>query len=171
MKWVGYDETTWEIEENLDGCPEELDDYFKKFGGKPQFDGKAGKGTPKSTSKRSGDAPGFQTSAKRRLSSTDAGSPAGSSHRGRKKTKTVDGEEKGAGGITIHDMDGERSWKAPPGSWENEIISVDTVERSEGDGQLYAFIVWRSGKKSKHQTRVLHSKCPHRMLQFYEAHL
>lgn len=137
--------------------------YFKQNGGKPAFDGKPGKGTPAGS--------GYTTTAKRRLSAPDSAQASPTPlqpTKGRKKVKTDDSD---ADGRTLQDTDTKRKFKAPVGSWEKDIVGVDTVERDSHDGELWAFIVWNNGHKSKHQTKVLNAKCPGRMLAFYEAHM
>ena len=159
---------------NSDGCPAEMKTYFKLNGGKPIFDGKPGKGTPASTKQSSipAQGSGYSASAKRRLSANDSNaSPTPTQGgRGRKKVKT-DADDKDDGRVVVQEADGKKTFKAPLGSWEKDIVGVDTVERDSKDGTLYAYIVWNHGMKSRHPTKVLNTKCSGRMLAFYEAHM
>lgn len=51
------------------------------------------------------------------------------------------------------------SISTPAGSWEKEIESVDGCE-DEGDGKLVVYLLWKDGKKTKHDTAVVYQKCP-----------
>lgn len=65
---------------------------------------------------------------------------------------------------------------APPASltsWEDEVETIDTVERRQiaGEDELVVHLVWKSGKKTEHLTRDIRRKCPQKLLDFYEGHL
>lgn len=141
VKWAGYDETTEEPEENVDGCKDELESYYKSIGGKPE---KPGKVKTPAGSKRGRSATG---------NGTDSGADSSRSKRARSSAENE-----------------EKAFKAPAGSWEDELIGIETVIRSE-NGDLQAYVEWNNGRKSKHPTRLLNYKCPQQMLRFYECHL
>lgn len=84
-----------------------------------------------------------------------------------------------------------KAWSPPAGSWEDDIESIDACQ-DEGLGQLMVYLVWKNGKKTRHQTSVIYKKCPQKvsldgaepsnvfghadrsvgqMLQFYERHI
>ena len=60
-------------------------------------------------------------------------------------------------------------WEPPSGSWENDVLAIDTIE-SNKDG-LQVYLHWEDGKKSKHAIETIYKKCPQKMLRFYEQHL
>ena len=144
VKWLGWDETTEEPEVNLDNCPDELNEYFTSIGGKPE---------PPNAASRKRSATSDTPAKKGRQS---AAPPA-------KKTKRNLKEGQ------IESDDGT-SWTAPAGSWEDQIINIDSLRRMD-DGEIYGFIIWNNGRKSAHSTKLLNAKCPQKMLQFYEGHL
>lgn len=148
VKWVGYDETTGEPEENLDNCPEELETYFKSIGGKPQ----PPSAKQASTKKR--------PASENATSTTSRGRPAAGAN---KKQKTE------ANSSQVQNEDGT-TWKAPSGSWETHIMAIDSMIRDD-NGELIAFVIWNNSQKSRHPTKLLNFRCPQKMLQFYEAHL
>ena len=153
-----------------EGCDDKMTEYFDSVGGKP---------TPRSAGNK-----------RKSLQNGNSGTPNQTSARGRKRPKTDDDDESAgtpvasgskrgrasagtSGGVKnqVKDSNGNVvKWNAPKGSWEKEVIAVDTLEMGE-DGKLKGFIVWAGGHKSQHPTNVLNEKCPQKMLQFYEAHL
>lgn len=66
---------------------------------------------------------------------------------------------KGAAGTETPEGDEIGSWVPKGKSWENDVASVDTVCR-ESSGNLYAYLVWTNGKKSKVSTELCSRKCP-----------
>ena len=146
VKWVGWDDTTDEPEDNLDNCPDELATYFKSIGGKPEPPS-----TPGANKKRA---------AQETLTpqSTSRGRPGAS-----KKAKKDDDRN-------LVDTVGGDQWKAPEGSWESEVMAVDSMTR-ESNGEIIVYLVWNNKKKTRHSTKLLNHKCPQKLLAFYEAHL
>lgn len=69
----------------------------------------------------------------------------------------------------------EKEWSPPPGSWEHDVDYVETVEESidnaTGKPARYAYLVWNNQKKSQHPLHHVYTKCPQKMLQYYESHL
>ncbi|KAJ6436619.1 chromobox protein 1 [Purpureocillium lavendulum] len=61
-------------------------------------------------------------------------------------------------------------WTPPAGSWEDEIDSITGFDDENG-GKLTVYLAWKNGKKTRHTTTVVHSKCPQKMLQWYEKHV
>ena len=63
--------------------------------------------------------------------------------------------------------DKEQEWSPPPGSWENDVNYVDTVEESldpkTGNLTRYAYLVWTNGKKTQHPLAHVYHKCPQKV--------
>jgi chromobox protein 1 len=61
----------------------------------------------------------------------------------------------------------EAEWSPPPGSWENDVDYVDTVEESAdpktGDLTRYAYLVWLNTKKTQHPLVHVYQKCPQKV--------
>lgn len=55
-----------------------------------------------------------------------------------------------------------KAWSPPAGSWEDDIESIDACQ-DEGLGQLMVYLVWKNGKKTRHQTSVIYKKCPQKV--------
>ncbi|KAF2837536.1 hypothetical protein M501DRAFT_1006590 [Patellaria atrata CBS 101060] len=155
VKWQGYnskDDMTWEPEENLETAPEALAAYFKKIGGRPVL--------PKKE-------------AKRKISTSAAATPIEKEKggRGRKKMK----RESSGSATSEAPPKFKREWQPPKGSWENEVMAIDTVEEkpdpTTGEKTRHAYIVWNNGNKSVHRLATINQKCPQKMLQYYEQHL
>lgn len=145
VKWQGYDnprDRTWEPEQNMESAIDVLNEYFDDIGGRPE---KPEKGT-----KRKGRA----STAK-----SDTGTPASTSKRSKK----------------AQDEPVEKTWSPPPGSWEHDVSHIDTVEQSKdpktGKEVKFAYIVWNNQKKTQHPLRHIYTKCPQKMLLYYESHL
>ncbi|KAF1993899.1 hypothetical protein P154DRAFT_502660 [Amniculicola lignicola CBS 123094] len=69
----------------------------------------------------------------------------------------------------------EPEWAPPPGSWENDVAVVDTVEEQvnpkTGKLERLAYLVWNNDKKTQHPLHHVYKKCPQKMLSYYESHL
>ncbi|KAF2181045.1 hypothetical protein K469DRAFT_713903 [Zopfia rhizophila CBS 207.26] len=69
----------------------------------------------------------------------------------------------------------EKEWAPPPGSWENDVDYIDTVEESPdpktGEKARFAYVVWYNQKKTQHPLSMVYHKCPQKMLAYYESHL
>ncbi|KAF3907875.1 hypothetical protein ABW21_db0200060 [Orbilia brochopaga] len=63
----------------------------------------------------------------------------------------------------------EEEWEPPAGSWENDVLMIETLERN-GE-QFVCYIQWVNGKRTQHQLHVIYQRCPQKMLKFYESHL
>jgi len=160
VKWLGYpnSQNTHEREENLEGAEESLQEYFKKIGGRPV------QGEKKK---------------RRRKSVVDESTPQGG--KGRKKSKTEaseDSEEQEQQQQVSSQKKPKKNkgeWEPPKGSWEEGIMSIDSIEESHdpttGEPKRWVFVMWNNGKHTRHPLQALYSKCPQKMLQYYEAHL
>ncbi|KAF9697553.1 hypothetical protein EKO04_004341 [Ascochyta lentis] len=146
VKWQGYDnpeDRTWEPEENMETAADVLKEYFEDIGGRPE-----NKGT-----KRKGRAS---------MAKSEEPTPAATSKRS-KPSKPSKPEPV------------EKAWSPPPGSWEHDVSHIDTVEQSidpkTGKEAKYAYIVWNNQKKTQHPLKHMYTKCPQKMLLYYESHL
>ncbi|OLY78771.1 Chromatin-associated protein swi6 [Smittium mucronatum] len=55
-------------------------------------------------------------------------------------------------------------------SWEDLVEKIDTVDRTPDSG-LVVYIVWKNGKKTVHPSSVINTKCPQKIIKFYEERL
>lgn len=122
------------------GAQEALEEYFKRIGGRPQLKPKG---------------------QKKRKNQSISGSGQG---RGKGKKFKQDGDEDAASEDNVVRA---TRWEPPKGSWEDEVISVDTVEEqpnhATGQKERYALINWKNGKRTSHPLKVVNQKCPQRV--------
>ena len=151
IKWEGYDkksDQTWESDDKLEGATEALKEYHEKIGGKPIqrkviTPSSSSHKRPRTDSKPSTPTTATKNSKVRRLNeSARPDSPA---------------------------TDNLSRWVPPKGSWEEDVMQVDTIERD--DQGLHIYLDWNNGKKTRHAIEKIYNKCPKKMLRFYEQHL
>lgn len=54
-------------------------------------------------------------------------------------------------------------WVPKSSNWEKELQSVDTIIRDPEDNGLYAFILWKNGKRSRVAIESCYEKCPRKV--------
>lgn len=112
-------------------------------------------------------------SKKRRAEDTPPAASKSESRRGssrQKRIKAADIENGDEGKeVTIDGIKGKMV-TLPKGSWEDRINSISTIYK-EADGTLIATVIWDDGTHQQHNAKILNTRCPQKMLQFYESHL
>ncbi|RBA18697.1 hypothetical protein FPRO05_10345 [Fusarium proliferatum] len=134
-----------DLDEDEESAQEILDAYFEKFGGREKL---------------------FEehetaSKTKKRRRATTNGTPSTTSTAKRSR------REHPANSATPATA---KIWSPPAGSWEEEIETIDACE-DEGSGKLIVYLIWKNGRKTKHDTDVIYKKCPQKMLRFYERHV
>ncbi|ETS78347.1 hypothetical protein PFICI_10409 [Pestalotiopsis fici W106-1] len=148
VKWEGYtkaEDQTWEDEDNLnENASAILEAYFEEHGGREKIisDSQAG------TKKKRGRPAATST-------------PTNGSKRSKRDTHPASGSPPAS-----H----TKAWTPPAGSWEDHVASIDACH-DEHTGKLVVYLSWRNGQKTQHDTKIVYSRCPQKMLQFYEQHV
>ncbi|KAB5566513.1 hypothetical protein GE09DRAFT_1107068 [Coniochaeta sp. 2T2.1] len=148
VKWEGYEDKkdrTWEPEENLLETSV-LEEYYAAHGGKEKMIAEAKEGIKsKKRGRQQSDTP--STTNKRSRKNGDA-HPLDTTPPATKRA----------------------AWKPPSGLWEDHIADLDVIEDDES-GKLMVYVTWKDGRKTQHETSVIHKRAPQKMLQFYERHV
>ncbi|KAI1427883.1 heterochromatin protein one [Xylaria sp. FL1777] len=147
VKWEGYDkksDQTWEEEDNLrQNAAGVLDEYLSSVGGRDTILEEA------------------QTALKtKKRGRPSTGTPANGTKRRRNESHPASATPPASA----------RAWKPPQGSWEDAVESIDACH-DENTGKLIVYLTWKTGQKTQHDTKVIYSRCPQKMLQFYERHV
>ena len=75
--------------------------------------------------------------------------------------------------------------KLPEGSWEEKVLRVHSIleetaeahpsvkssKTKSGTSVLLGLLEWTDGRKTQHSLNVLRTKCPQKLLDYYEGHL
>ncbi|KAK7621777.1 hypothetical protein IWX50DRAFT_616338 [Phyllosticta citricarpa] len=172
-----FEDRTWEPRENLmegDEPIEELKEYWKKKCG-----GVEPKYIPKKERKQAekGTNPGPGTK-KRKLDQSAQSTPAGKETKGRRKSgrgQDADASSKEEAVLPTREKESDA---LPPGSWETQIASIDTIiqepNAKTGTLERYCYVSWTDGSKNrrtKHPLPLLKQKCPHKLIEYFVQHL
>jgi Chromo (CHRromatin Organisation MOdifier) domain len=172
VKWQGYPseaDHTWEGEENLKEL-DALKDYYKKIGGRPEYDEEAAEAAGVGRGK-GGKAKGKRKASRKRTHSESTGaSPPETSGKGRKKRPN------GSESPAVIDVKREKNRYPPPvgESWEKYILQIDTIHEvpsKTGIPSRTGYVQWIDGTKSKHRLDLLHEYCPKKVRFPFLAYL
>ncbi|KAJ5460702.1 uncharacterized protein N7458_002254 [Penicillium daleae] len=164
VKWKGWDEPedlTWEPESSLkSGAKAILDAYYKKIGGRPR------RNAPKPTAKA---GPGRKRKSMGKTKETSAFAEP-TEHKRHRKSSAPATEETPTETAADSEED-DLSWTPKGKDWGSQLEKVDTIIRDQDSKMLFAFLLWKNGKRSRVALEMCYDRCPRQMLQFYENHL
>ncbi|RKP25845.1 hypothetical protein SYNPS1DRAFT_28431 [Syncephalis pseudoplumigaleata] len=150
IKWKGYpdEENTWEDVNNVH-AEDLVEDYWRKH--------------------EASQMPKKESKLKRKRSNLD--------HHTVKVEDDVPSKKPADG--TTHTADRAPTGSEPPANtsdmdysvnWEECVDKVETVERATNNS-LLVYLLWKNGKQTIHHSSQIRERCPHKLLDFYEAHL
>ncbi|KAK8152857.1 hypothetical protein BKA80DRAFT_38678 [Phyllosticta citrichinensis] len=181
IMWAGFpkfEDRTWEPKENLMDGPlpiDHLQEYWDK-----ECDGVEPKYIPKSKRKDADKGtkprPGGK---KRKLDQSAQSTPVAKETKGRRKSgRSQETEAPTPKEEAPLPSKEKESGALPPGSWENQIASIDTIvqepHEKTGNMERYAYVSWTDGSKNrrtKHSMALLKQKCPQKLIEYFEQHL
>ncbi|KAF7719660.1 Uncharacterized protein PECH_004159 [Penicillium ucsense] len=165
VKWKGWDkpeDLTWEPESSLkSGAKQILDAYYKKIGGRPRKN--AAKPAPKA-------GPGRKRKSMNDVKESSTSVQPAESKRLRQKSSAPAAEES-APEPASEEEEHDFSWTPKGKDWGSQLERVDTIIRDQETKSLYAFLLWKNGRRSRVELETCYDKCPRQMLEFYENHL
>ncbi|KAF3388523.1 Chromatin-associated protein swi6 [Penicillium rolfsii] len=164
VKWKGWDkpeDMTWEPESSLkSGAKDTLDAYYKKIGGRPR------KNAAKPAAKA---APGRKRkSTSETKESSDSAEPT---KQKRPRKSSAPATEEPPAETAAEGEEDDLSWTPKGKDWGSHLEKVDTIIRDQDSKQLFAFLLWKNGKRSRVALEMCYDRCPKQMLKFYENHL
>ncbi|KAK5666089.1 Chromobox protein 5 [Batrachochytrium dendrobatidis] len=88
------------------------------------------------------------------------------------KQDTVDTDEQDDLSKVYHSIDSLSRAVLDKASWENDVVNIETMEASAtGEDDLAVYINWKNGKKTVVSSKVANTKCPQKIIKFYENHI
>ena len=86
--------------------------------------------------------------------------------RGRKKSSAVESES-ATPSAPAKRIKKEKGWSPPPGSWENDVQQIETVDENvnseTGEKERWAFVLWKNGSRTQHPLDMIYRKCPQKV--------
>lgn len=176
MKWKGWDkpeDLTWEPESSLkcvllnncncetahlltlayrSGAKDILAAYYKKIGGRPRKS--AAKPAAKPASKA---GPGRKRKSMGETKGTSASAKATEQKRRRKSSVPATEEPPTETAETDED---EMTWTPKGKDWGSQLEKVDTIIRDQDSKMLFAFLLWKNGKRSRVALDTCYDRCP-----------
>ncbi|OOQ84226.1 heterochromatin protein HP1 [Penicillium brasilianum] len=168
VKWMGWEkpeDLTWEPEASLKtGAKAILDAYYKKIGGRPR------KNAAKPATKP-GPKPGPGRKRKSMGEAKKTSASAEPTEQKRRRKSSAPATEETPAETAAESEEDDLSWTPKGKDWGSQLEKVDTIIRDQDSKQLFAFLLWKNGKRSRVALETCYDRCPKQMLQFYENHL
>ncbi|BGP09140.1 Chromatin-associated protein swi6 [Rhodotorula toruloides] len=189
VSWVGYDEedNTWEPAANFH-APDKIEAYWdslpeSKQGDRPKGLGSGGGKRKRKEEEQEDEEDNDEEAAVKKVKKEKKSKKSvngGAAKKKVKKAKEEQPEEEEEGEdepIGFGEVDPDRELVEYDSveifskeSWEKEDVTIETVERDE-DGSVRWNVVWEDGTASWIPGEILRTKCPQKIITFYEEHL
>ena len=129
-----------------------MDAYYKKIGGRPRK--KAAKPAAKPAAK---DGPGRKRKSMGEIKETSASAEPTEQKRRRKSSAPATEEPVSETAETDED---DLSWTPKGKDWGSQLDKVDTIIRDQDSKMLFAFLLWKNGKRSRVALETCYDRCP-----------
>jgi chromobox protein 1 len=139
-----------------------LDAYYKKIGGRPRKN--AAKPAAKPAAKA---GPGRKRKSMGETKETSASAEPTEQKRRRKSSAPTTEEPAPETAETDED---DLSWTPKGKDWGSQLDKVNTIIRDQDSKTLFAFLLWKNGKRSRVALETCYDRCPKQVSQFMHQH-
>jgi hypothetical protein len=136
-----------------------LDAYYKKIGGRPR------RNAPKPTAKA---GPGRKRKSMGKTKETSAFAEPTEQKRRRKSSAPA--TEETPTETAADSEEDDLSWTPKGKDWGSQLEKVDTIIRDQDSKMLFAFLLWKNGKRSRVALEMCYDRCP-RQVSLIKRHI
>lgn len=82
---------------------------------------------------------------------------------------------------SVENSNGAPKFELPDGSWQDHVLRVTSIieefepaksiKGAKGASSLIGLLEWNNGQKTQHAMKTLRTKCPQKLIDYYEQHL
>ena len=141
------------------GAKEILDAYYKKIGGRPR------KNAAKPVAKA---GPGRKRKSMGETKETSAAAKPTEQKRRRKSSAPA--TEEPPAEMAADSEEDDLSWTPKGKDWGSQLEKVDTIIRDQDSKLLFAFLLWKNGKRSRVALETCYDRCP-RQVSVFNQHI
>lgn len=130
-----------------------MDAYYKKIGGRPR------KNAAKPATKP-GPKPGPGRKRKSMGEAKETSASAETTEQKRRRKSSAPATEETPAETAAESEEDDLSWTPKGKDWGSQLEKVDTIIRDQDSKQLFAFLLWKNGKRSRVALETCYDRCP-----------